>query len=297
MKKNNNWFYAVFILGPIIILICLLLVDKGLKTYSISFPQWLSLFIGYLTYYGTVILAYVTVHQNTVISQLTEYQLQLHEKELNADNRPWISFLSLNIYTRENPKSVYYCCCKFTPEKSQVLIPSSGNHIYRFKADKNLIIHETQIPTQIRFSIDIKNGSKTNIIDFKYNSYTYAQDNSDKILPCRFIADCIEPGMSLEMKGYQNLTETGTIDTSYSFIIDYYNEYKKEYKDNITLLIYEDKQTSNLVFDLYHDELTAHLKCIEPDDLSLSVNHLEFDKDTFHSNDRTQETVLVKNQK
>ena len=52
MKKNNNWFYAVFILGPLLLLICLLVVDKVLKTYSISFPQWLSLFIGYLTYYS-----------------------------------------------------------------------------------------------------------------------------------------------------------------------------------------------------------------------------------------------------
>ena len=297
MKKNNNWFYAVFILGPLLLLICLLVVDKVLKTYSISFPQWLSLFIGYLTYYGTVILAYVTVHQNTVISQLTKYQLQLHEKELNADNRPWISILSLNIYTRENPKSVYYCCCKFTPEKSQVLIPSSGNHIYRFKADKNLIIHETPFPTQIRFSIDIENRSKTNIIDLNYNSYTYAQHNSDMILPCRYIADCIEPGMSLEMKGYQNLTQADAISTSYSFIIIYYNEYRKEYKEEITLLIYEDKQTSDLVFDLYHDKLTANLKCIEPDDLSLSINHLEFDKDAFHLSDRAKESVLVKKQK
>lgn len=281
MKKKHTWFYLIFITVPAVFLLCLIVSDQVFRTRNINYSEWLTLIVGFLSYYGTIILAYVTVSQNAIISELTQKQLELQEKDLSSGNRPWFSISTFRVFKQLGKSFPYIQCCSFDAKDSLGAINGDFDIIstYRFKAPKSEFnfYDNTDNPGQIRFSISIVNRSKYNIIDLSYNSYKNDHRGNDssihQITPCTCKVHCLEPGLSLNMNGFQYLENELCISFKYYILIHYYNEFGKEFNDKISILVYEDPSKDDVVvFDLYHDGNTIDIDYSSPDDSSLIIN-------------------------
>lgn len=281
MKKKHTWFYLIFITVPAVFLLCLIVSDQVFRTRNINYSEWLTLIVGFLSYYGTIILAYVTVSQNAIISELTQKQLELQEKDLNSGNRPWFSVSTFRVFQQLGKSFPYVECCSFDAKDSLGVTHENfdANSMYRFKVQKDELKFNdnTDNPGQIRFTISIVNRSKYNIIDLSYNSYKNDHRGNDSsihhITPCTCKVHCIEPGFHINMKGFQYLKNKEYINFKYYIQIHYYNEFGKEFRDKVLLSVYEDPSKANrVVFDLYHNRNTIEIDYSNPDDSSLIIN-------------------------
>ena len=243
--------------------------------------QWVSLIVGYLTYFGTIILAFVTVSQNSVISDLTKKQYELQKLSLTVDRRPLLSITNFSLFQQDTEKGAFVgFYIPLTEELLENQDPLSKNKIYVGEVDYSLFdfFHNCDYPGQIRFRIGITNRSKDLIHKLTYNTYFSYRDNNNKnsALPIKQVLDIVEPGVNLGIDGVTIAKSNDFESCSYHFHISFSNDYGRNFFDKIGVFFSRHADTGKLRVVVQHNmkDETYQTHCEPLKDYEMRMNGL-----------------------
>ena len=252
----------IFILGiPAIFILYLFWADQIKGEITVTFEMWLSLLAGYLTYYGTIVLAMVTVMQNRTISEISKKQMLLQEKSLNESNRPYFRIFGYYLHMQLGKNAPYCGAFNPIPEEQRRHYGCSIYEAYHIKTNRELSEWldntETDNPGIVPFKLAICNVSNSTIYELRFNSYDYSHDGGEgkTIFSCKKIIEILEPGCDEILEGC--IDTNAKMGEWYSFDISFKNSFEKAFHERISVFLLTDKNTNKLILDIDHRRSNA----------------------------------------
>ena len=270
----------IFILGiPAIFLLYLFWADQIKGEITVTFEMWLSLIAGYLTYYGTIVLAMVTVMQNRTISEISKKQMLLQEKSLNESNRPYFRIFGYYLHIQIGKNTPYYGSFKPIPNEQMRYRGFSKYEVYRIETDRELSEWvdntETNNPGIIPFQLSIRNVSDSTIYELQFNTYEFGIDTGDdfKISPCRKVIEKLEPDSVEQLEGFIDIN--GKKSQWYHYDISFKNSFEKEFHEDLTVFFLTDNNTKKLILEIDHRRTSnSNKKIIECDQRKRAIKDI-----------------------
>ncbi len=253
--------------------------ERFFKVVDFNVSQWVSLTVGYLTYFGTIILAFVTVSQNSVISDLTKKQYDLQKLSLTADRRPLLSITDFYLSQQNSENGIFVgSYIPLTEESFENPDSISKKKHYYSEVDYSLFdfFNNCDYPGQIRFQVGVTNRSNAIIHNLSYNTVFPYFDNKNRnaVLPVKRVLDIVEPGVSLSMNGVAIAKSNDFESCSYSFDITFSNDYNRVFSDTIYVFFGHNANTKKLRIIVQHEmkdkQYRTHIEPLEDHEMYMN---------------------------